>query len=194
MNNLMPSKTGSIVTFRGFDKEIEQYLEPKIPLSHKLINQVDIPLIVDSLREYLIRNAGCFTISGFYRPNDLSIWYDREAILEEFDDLLLKFKDWIFTLGVDINEQYTLIRVRDNLTFVMVNVVVEQEPVLDLFEKHNQHLEYAAGRVEGFLEEVTERLFSKVHEIEDAEAFMKELISPERIREVLQRHMVPIEE
>lgn len=194
MNNSTPSKTGSFVTFRLFDKEIEEYLESKIPLSHKLITNVDIPLIVDSLREYLIRACGQFTIIGFYRPNDLGIWYDREAIIEEFDELLLKFKDWIFTLGVISGEHYTLIRHRDNLNFIMTDAEPDLEAKDDLFAKEDSRLEDTANRVEGYLEYVIERLFSKVCEIEDAEAFIKELAGPERIREVLRRHMSIIEE
>lgn len=193
MNNLTPSSTGSFITFRGFDGEIESYLESKIPLSHKLINQVDVPLIVDSLREYLIRNAGCFTISGFYRPNDLTIWYDREAIIEEFDDLLLLFRDWLGTIGVDIDHQYTLSRFRDNLNFIMMDNVIESEPqVPELFD--NPVYKYVEDRVQGFLDEMEERLFSKVDEIDDVEKFMKELVPDERIKELVRKYVKPYTE
>lgn len=190
MNNLTPSSTGSFITFRGFDKEIEAYLEPKIPLSHKLINQVDIPLIVDSLREYLIRSVGCFTISGFYRPNDLSIWYDREAIIEEFDDLRLLFRDWLFTQGVDIERQYTLSRFRDNLNFIMIDGVRDVEPeVPSIEEEESITFKYAKEDVEGFLHVFGEHLTDKCDYIDDGEAFVKDLIASANLDELVRRHM-----
>lgn len=190
MNNSTPSSTGSFITFRGFDKEIETYLEPKIPLSHKLINQVDIPLIVDSLREYLIRSVGCFTISGFYRPNDLSIWYDREAIIEEFDDLRLLFRDWLYTQGVDTDHQYTLIRYRDNLNFIMVDTVKDMEPVVPtLEEEENVVFKYAKQDVEGFLYSFGEHLSDKCDYIVDGSAFVKDLIASANLDELVRRHM-----
>lgn len=194
MNNSVNSSTGSLVTFRGFDKTIEAYLEPKIPLSHKLINQEDIPLIVDSLREYLIRACGQFTIIGFYRPNDLSIWYDREAIIDEFDDLVLQFKDWIQTLGVVTGDHYTLIRYRDNLNFIMTEAEPDLEAKTDLFAKHQHYIDNAVDQVTGHLEEFAQRLSDQVDIIDDPFAFVKELIDPQRLREVLQRHMSLTEE
>ncbi|QBZ70861.1 hypothetical protein pETSU_280 [Edwardsiella phage pEt-SU] len=189
MNNLTKSSTGSFVSFRGFDSEIEKYLEGKIALSHKLINQPDIPLIVDSLREYLIRNAGCFSISGFYRPNDLTIWYDRQAILEEFDDLLLLFKDWIETLGVDRTQQYTLIRYRDNLNFIMVDVVVEHEPgLVSVLDDDHPVIKHAMEEAEHFVYEFISRLEDRFDAIDDAEAFVKDLIG-DRLKETVKRHI-----
>uniref|UniRef100_A0AAU8KY18 Uncharacterized protein n=1 Tax=Pantoea phage Survivor TaxID=3232176 RepID=A0AAU8KY18_9CAUD len=190
MNNLTPSSTGSFITFRGFDKEIEAYLEPKIPLSHKLINQIEIPIIVDALREYLIRNAGCFTIKGFYRPSDLSIWYDREALIEEFDDLLIKFKDFIYTLGVDTGTQYTLIRYQDNLNFIMVDVVDNREPEFPSLDEENElRFKYALEEAQGHLEAMISRMQDKFDYIQDPDAFVKELIG-DRLPEVLRRHLI----
>ena len=194
MNNSTHSPTGSLITFRGFDNRIEEYLEPKIPLSHKLINSKDLPLIVDSLREYLIRACGQFTIIGFYRPNDLSIWYDREAIIDEFDDLLLEFKDWIVTIGVVTGEHYTLVRYRDNLNFIMTETEPDLEAKTDLFSKHQLWIDDTVDQVTGHLEEFAQRLADQVDIIDDPFAFVKELIDPQRLREVLQRHMSLTEE
>lgn len=109
------------VEFTSFDGIIEEQLELKQHLSHRLINLSDRPTLVWALREWLIRQAGCFDIVGYVRYPDISYWYEHDAIVEEFDDLLLLFRDYLgLQKGVSLDEQYRLIRYRDSLNFIMV--------------------------------------------------------------------------
>jgi len=115
------TRTCNRVEFTSFDGIIEEQLELKQHLSHRLINLSDHPTLIWALREWLIRHAGCFDIVGYVRHPDISYWYEHDAIVEEFDDLLLLFRDYLgLQKGISLDEQYRLIRYQDSLNFILV--------------------------------------------------------------------------
>lgn len=77
--------------------------------------------MVWALREWLIREVGCFDIVGYVRYPDISYWYDRDALIEEFDELLLLFKDYLrLQKALVLDEPYRLVRYQDNLNFILL--------------------------------------------------------------------------
>lgn len=119
-NNLISSSPYKI-NFNDFDKIIEEQLEKCIQYSFKLITEKDIPQLVFGLREWLIKNIGCFTVSGYVTKPILTDWFEYETIIEVFDDLVVSFRDYLKIFkSIDINSHYTLMRYRDNLTFIVI--------------------------------------------------------------------------
>lgn len=109
------------VEFSSFDAIIEEQLELKQHLSHRLINTSDKPNLVWALREWLIRQIGCFDVVGYVRYPDINYWYDNEALIEEFDDLLLLFRDYLrLQKALVPGELYRLVRYQDNLNFILL--------------------------------------------------------------------------
>lgn len=188
MNSLTNSTTGELIQFRDFDKEIECYLETKIHLSHKLINQSDIPMVVDALREFLIRNAGPLTIIGFYRPTDLSIWYDGDALREEFDGLLLLFRDYLPSKGVEKDKLYTLHRYRDNLHFFMVEGDGVDNDIPPSFPDEDETTRQELNELEGFFVVLEQRLEEKVGHFVDVGSLMKDLVKEGDLKALLEKH------
>lgn len=84
------------------------------------------------MREWLLRQVPCFEIVGGYiRYPEMTFWYDKEALVEEFDDLLLLFKDYlVLQKGIDLNSKYKLTRYIDNMNFILYEVKpgVSEEP------------------------------------------------------------------
>jgi hypothetical protein len=120
LNNSTPCSINGRIEFHSFDSIIEEHLEQKLHLSHRLINQSDKPTLIWGLREWLIRQAGYFDVIGYVRSPDLSYWYDREALVEEFDDLLLLFRDYVcYQKGIDSDCKYKLVRYMDNMNFIL---------------------------------------------------------------------------
>lgn len=198
MNNSTKSITGELINFRDFDEEIYAALEEKACKAHTLINEADKPTVVDSLREYLIRNVGRFTIIGFYRPSDLSIWYDNEGLIEEFDELMLKFKDYLLYRGIESGFHYKLTRYRDNLHFIMTPgdeleaplemIGLDTNPEEERFKETNEELK-------GCIWNCEDRIQDYCNHNLDVDAFLKELLENNPYMDALVRkHMLPLEE
>lgn len=123
LNNSTRSLEAGRIEFNSFDKVIETHLEERQQYSHRLINEVDKPSLIWSLREWLLRTIGCFEIVGYTRYPEISYWFDRSTVIEEFDELLLLFRDYINQeKGIDSTARYKLIRYQDNLNFILVPI------------------------------------------------------------------------
>lgn len=124
LTNSSPTSINGRIEFGSFDSIIEESLEQKQYLSYRLINTADKPNLIWGLREWLIRQAGYFEIVGYVRTPDLVYWYDNEALIEEFDDLLLLFRDYVrFQKGINSDNKYKLYRFMDNMNFILREVV-----------------------------------------------------------------------
>ena len=109
------------IEFTSFDSFIDEHLEKKQFVAHQFITSANRPDVIWGLREWLIRSAGYFDIVGYMRCPDLTHWFEYEAIAEEFDDLLLLFRDYVICQkGVDPECKYRLIRYMDNLNFILL--------------------------------------------------------------------------
>lgn len=198
MNLTQPSIGREIVSFVSFDSHIVEAVNEKSMYAHRLINEEDIPVIVDGLREWLIRRVGVFTTIGYYRSPDLSLWYDVDGLVEEFDELFLKFRDYIqLEKGIDLNGSYSLLRYRNNLSFIMfagepigevTNNLGAPEISGFLSEDDEVRFRHALEEAQGHLEAMASRMSDKFDYIDDADAFVKDLIG-DRLPEVLKRHL-----
>lgn len=198
MSNSAKSTTGELINFRDFDAVILEVLERKVSMAHTLINEVDKPVVVDSLREYLIRNVGCFEIVGFYRPSDLSIWYERDAIVEEFDELLLKFRDYIIFRGYDVKGDYILTRYKDNLHFVLeerVGSPVPIEMIGVVSDPEEERFKEVNEEFKGCIWAWEDRIQDRCNHNLDVDAFLKELLENNPYMDgLIRKHMVPLED
>lgn len=198
MNLMQPTCGRELINFRSFDSHIEDAINEKAMFAHRTIEQGDIPILVDALREWLIRAAGIFTVVGYYRSADLSLWYSSDALKEEFDELLLKFRPYLeIEKGIDLSADYSLLRYRDNLNFIMfagkpigeVNDGFDLPEISGFLSEDDEiQYQYALEEAEHFIEEMTSRMTDKFDEIHDARAFVKDLIG-DRLPEVLKRHL-----
>ncbi|AEV89487.1 hypothetical protein OBP_050 [Pseudomonas phage OBP] len=187
-----------LINFVSFDSHIIEAVNEKAMFAHRLVRQEDIPSIVDGLREWLIRSVGIFTTVGYYRSPDLKLWFDGETIIEEFDELLLKFKTFLEAeRGIDLKGEYSLLRYRDNLNFIMfagkpIGDVTNDlgMPVFSGFltEEEEIRFGYALEEANHFIEDLISRMNDKFDALDNAEAFVKELIG-DRLPEVLKRHL-----
>lgn len=109
------------IDFRTFDPIIDEHLEKKQFLAHQFVTSSTKPDVIWGLREWLIKSAGYFDVIGYVRSPDLSYWFERDAIVEDFDELLLLFRDYVINeKGIDTEKKYRLIRYKDNLNFILV--------------------------------------------------------------------------
>lgn len=81
----------------------------------------DIPFVLDSLKEKLIKDVANFTITGcVYRCTPLTYWFDPETITEVFDELYLDFCKYLeWAKGIDLKEKYILLRYIDSSSFIL---------------------------------------------------------------------------
>lgn len=117
------------ISFVGFHGLIDEAVREKAMYSHLMINEADIPGIRDILQTYLIRKVGCFQLRGYVREGTLGHWFIPE-VWDEFDDIYLKFRDYIRTIGIDINENYQLIRYLDQNNFILYSGQVNDPELL----------------------------------------------------------------
>lgn len=121
-------RDGSLINFITFDNIISEYIEKKQAFSHRLINSSDIPEITAGIREWLLKQIGCFITQGYIKPIDLNYWFSHETLLDEFDDLLLSFRDYLNQEhGLDTKEDYTLTRYKDSINFIITSDKLEME-------------------------------------------------------------------
>lgn len=134
LTNSKPTSINGRIEFSSFDPIIEEHLEQKQSLSYRLINTIDKPNIVWGLREWLIKQAGYFDVVGYVRSPDLTYWYDSQALIEEFDDLLLLFRDYcVLQKGIVPESNYKLVRFMDNLNFILMEALPGEDQKLTGF-------------------------------------------------------------
>lgn len=198
MNLTQPITGRELVNFKTFDQYIEEAVNAKSMYANRLINQEDVPSIVAGLREWLIRRAGPLTVIGYYRPPNLNIWFDNEALIEEFDDLLLKFREYLkLEKAIELDGEYSLLRYRDSVNFIMF----AGTPLTDItdtlgapdgngfiLEDDEDMFKYALEDANRFIEEMISRMNDKFDALYDARPFVEDLIGG-RLEEVLRKHI-----
>ncbi|UOX39658.1 hypothetical protein [Aeromonas phage ZPAH34] len=111
------------INFSGFFFFIEEALEQNQIHANKLIKEKDKPAIVLMLQTYLIRACGIFSLNGYCKEGDIKVWFNQDVLIEEFDDLYLKFRDFlVYQLGLDLTKNYALSRYKDNFNFILYEV------------------------------------------------------------------------
>lgn len=110
-----------VINFVQFRNNIEEALDLNSMYSPKMIKQEDYPFLVLLLENYLIKNCGFFDLRGkLDQLGDIHVWFDRETLIEEFDDLYLKFREYLITIhGLNAEKKYTLIRHFDSDSFIL---------------------------------------------------------------------------
>ena len=179
----------SLITFTSFDPIIEEHLRKKIPMSFRMIYEKDIPTLVEGLREWLLRTVGCFFTVGYCRIPDLGYWYTPDAISEEFEDLLLEFKDYLESnKGLDVKSDYSLLRYGDNLTFIIMegrNRLDLPGIVTELPDPHSEICDRLKGRFDKF----TEKLVEEFEDVFDVYEFMNQLAPEGLIESLFKQHL-----
>lgn len=134
LTNLNPLSIDGRIDFAGFDYTIDEYLEKKQFLAHQLITSSTRPEVIWALREWVIKSAGYFDIVGYIRVPELTYWFEHDAIVEDFDELLLLFRDYVINQkGIEPEKKYRLVRYKDNLNFILVEKIPgESEDPTDL--------------------------------------------------------------
>lgn len=133
----------TIVNFVEFFPLIEKALDDKNMYSSRMIFTKDYPFLIPAFQTYLIRKCGIFSLVGYVEEPILTNWFDSETLIEEFDDLLLEFRDFLITgKGLDMGERYTLVRYMDGLNFI----IAQGEPNDPIF--NDQHFPLVENSVE----------------------------------------------
>lgn len=182
--------TGELLALGRFDKEIEVYLDTKKHLASSIIEEKDVPELVEALRIWLVKSVGCFNIIGdHHRTVNLSLWYDHDALTEEFDELLLGFRDWLgLTFGIDTKAIHNLLRYMRSDTFMMIDGELPVDLVPPpLFEEEDDH---AVNEVIGFVEEFEQLLEDKVGHGLNVKQFMEYILPTTQRADVIKMFMV----
>lgn len=184
--------SGELLALGRFDKEIETYLDGKKFLAHSTITEADVPLLVEALRIWLIKNVGCFNIYGeHHKVVQLSLWYDHDALTEEFDELLLKFRDWLgLTFGIETNKPHNLLRyVRSDTFFIFEGEIPADliPPPLPLIE---EEIDHEVNEVVGFIEEFEQLLEDKVGHNLQVHQFMEYIIPTTQREDIVKMFLV----
>lgn len=115
----MSSWHGSVIDFNSFHPEIEKAIDQNQMYASVLIKESDKQVLIPEIQTWLIRRLGTFSIVGYLRDERLSSFFDYDVMIEEFDDLYLLFRDYLrLQKGLNPDSQMTLMRFRDNLTFI----------------------------------------------------------------------------
>lgn len=178
-----------LVTFLSFDDIIEKHVREKMHLSFRMVNERDIPLLVEGLREWLIKAAGCFITVGHCRVPDLGYWYEYDALIEEFDELLLEFKEYIgTTYGLDLRSEYTLVRYKDNLSFVLLegqNGLKEPSLGAGMYDGYESVWDNLKECFSKFEQKLTDQFGEDI----DMESFFKDLAPEPFLRSLFEKHL-----
>lgn len=123
MNNSNHSTINGRIDFVSFDSFIAEQLELKQFSAHRIISVKEKPNVIWGLREWLIRHCGYFDIIGYVKCPNLSNWFEYESIIEDFDELLLLFRDYVqVEKGINPDCKYKLVRFKDNLSFILSEI------------------------------------------------------------------------
>lgn len=121
--NCTPVVPAQLINFSGFFYYIEQAIEQNQIHANKLIKEKDKPAVTAMLQTYLIKACKIFSLTGYCREGDIKVWFNQDVLIEEFDDLYLKFRDFlVYQLGLDLSKTYGLSRYKDNLNFILYEV------------------------------------------------------------------------
>lgn len=182
--------TGELLALGRFDKDIEAYLDTKKHLSASTIEEKDVPAIVEALRIWLVKNVGCFNIIGdYHRPISLTLHYDHDALTEEFDELLLSFRDWLqLTFGIDTKVEHNLLRYMRSDTFMMIDGEIPVDLIPPpLFEEEVDH---EVNEMIGFIEEFEQLLEDKVGHNFNVKQFMEYILPTTQRADVVKMFQV----
>lgn len=187
MNNLLPSSVGNeLVNFLTFDSFIEEYLDSAQQFSPIMIRRIDYPNIVMGLREWLIRNVGCFITVGYFNAPNLNYWFDNQTLIEEFDDLLLEFRDYLGSAkGIDSTKKYVLTRYMDNLSFLLNEGEVPDTSFLAIVENNDPEID-SVKRTFADFESDLEKQYGDTFDIDGLLAELK----GDNFEGLLQRHLI----
>lgn len=171
-----------------FSSSIERALDLKSKFASREISKSDYPELIKGFTSHLLKACGVFYIKGYHRPVDLSLWYDHDALTEEFDDLLLEFKDYLLTnKGLEEGTKYTLIRFNRPDKFLMIKGIIENDTSIQ-FGKDNDEV------VDCFKDMLTQLLKSsfsesKLLDTERRDDFLRELFGHPEVIEMFKRHI-----
>lgn len=186
--NNSPQSTvqNELVNFLSFDGFIEEYLDKAQQYSSRMIRRIDYPNIVMGLREWLIRNVGCFTTIGYFNTPNINYWFDNQTLIEDFDDLLLEFRNYLRVVkAIDTTEKYTLTRFMDNVSFLLNEGEVSEDNVFAIAEFSNPDID-SVKRTFAEFESDLERRYGDVFDINGLLAELK----GENFEGLLQRHLL----
>lgn len=126
----MSSSNPDIFEMLLFHPKIMEAISKNASLSPRMIKESDKVHLLPAIQTWLLKRLGTFDIRGYSRETVLDGWFDRDAMIEEFDDLYLEFRDFLrVEKGIDPDAEHTLIRFKDNFTFIIVEgKQVEQSP------------------------------------------------------------------
>lgn len=189
MNSSKQPITGEFIHLGKFDKEIEAYLETKEHLAFTTITEDDKPGIVEALRIWLVKNVGCFNIIGdYYQTVNLKLWYDHDGLTEEFDELLLMFRDWLnMAQALDTKKVYNLLRYIRPDTFILF----EGEVPVDLIPPPiEEPIEPEVQEVIGYIEEFEQKLRDKLSCNFAVEHFISDIFPSTTLPDLIRKYMV----
>lgn len=175
--------------FGSFDKFISDSIDKNAQFSHREIKQVDYPTLIDSLRDWVIRKSGRFEIIGYYRPADLSLWYETETLVEVYDSLLLDFREYLgMEKGIDSEVKYTLRRYMDNYSFIMTEGIEEQPVILGI--ELSDEVDTLFDTVKKTLQDGSEGHTWYIDGLEfDPRSFLEELFKEPTTRKIFEKHL-----
>lgn len=192
MTNLMQPSTGDFLSIGKFDKEIAAYLETKQHLAKACILDSEKPEIIEALRMWLVKNVGCFDIIGqHFRVVNLSTWFDYEGLIEEFDELLLTFRDWLnLQFHLITTDKYNLLRYMRPDTFICFTGEVPSNLIPPPLYVEEEFLDHDVQEVIGHIEQFEQLLHDKLSCNFDVTRFFKEVFPEDQLPEIIQRYLV----
>lgn len=186
---MQSSKLGILVEFGSFDKFISDAIDNNSQFSHREIKQADYPVLIDSLRDWLIRQSGRFEVIGYYRPADLSLWYENETLVEVYDGLLLEFREYLgMEKGLEANRKYTLRRYMDNVSFIMTEGLEEQPVIIGV--ELSDEVDTLFDSVKKTLLDASEGHTYHIDGLElDPQMFIEDLFKDPNTRAIFEKHL-----
>lgn len=119
-----------VVNFVPFRMQIRAALDLNSMHSSLMIKQAQYPDIILMIEDYLLRHHDQLELHG-YPPGNLDFWFDKQTMIEEFDELILAFRDYVRSvLGLEQGLVYTLMRYRDINSYIFIEGVIDDSHLL----------------------------------------------------------------
>lgn len=184
--------TGEFLYIGKFDKEISSYLDANQHYSKIIIKEDDKPPIVEALRIWLIKYVGCFEIRGDHFPTvNLDYWFDHETLVEQFDELLLTFRDWLNTShAITTTNDYSLLRYMRSDTFICFSGMPPEELIPPPLYVEDDYLDHDVQEVIGHIEQFEQLLNDKLSCNFDVGKFFKEMFPEDQLPEIIKRYLI----